>query len=108
MLGRDVYGAVEPRDRPAVEGEVGENVLVAQRGKELVLLDKRQAVEYDTAAVVKVQFQQIVAYDAGGCDPFRHPRSRFPLFVSPHYYILEAVPLWRSFSCDIPSKLKGA
>ena len=71
MLGRDVYGAVEPRDRPAVEGEVGENVLVAQRGKELVLLDKRQAVEYDTAAFVKVQFQQIVAYDAGGCDPFQ-------------------------------------
>ena len=36
------------------------------------------------------------------------PRPQVPLFVSPHYYILEAVPLWRSFSCDIPSKSKVA
>ena len=71
MLGRDVYGAVEPCDRPAVEGETGEHVLVSQRSKELVLIDKRLAVEDDAAAVVEVQLQQVVAHDAGGSDPFQ-------------------------------------
>ena len=71
MFRRDVHGAVEPCDCPAVEGESGEHVLVAQRGKELVLIDKRQAVEDDAAAVVEVQLQQIVAHDAGGCNPFQ-------------------------------------
>ena len=70
MFGRDVDGAVEPCNRPAVKREAGKHVLVAQRGKELVLRDKRQTVEYDTAPVIKVQLQQIVTHDAGGCDPF--------------------------------------
>ncbi len=38
MLGGDVDGAVEPADRPAIEVEAVEHGLVAQWGKELVLL----------------------------------------------------------------------
>ena len=71
MFGCDIHGAVEPCDRPAVEREAGEHLFVAQWGKELVLIDEWQAVEDDTAAVVKVQFQQVVAHDAGGGDPFQ-------------------------------------
>ena len=71
MLGGDVHGAVEPCDRPTVESEMGEHFFVAQRGKELVLIDKRLAVEDDAAAVVEVQLQQVVAHDAGGSDPFQ-------------------------------------
>lgn len=56
--------AVEPCDCPAVEGESGEHVLVAQWGKELVLIDKRLAVEDDAATVVEVQLQQVVARDS--------------------------------------------
>ena len=71
ILGRNVNGIVEPCDRPAIEGEVGEHVLVAQWGEELVLIDERLAVEDDTATVVEVQLQQVVAHDAGGSDPFQ-------------------------------------
>ena len=71
ILGRNVNGAVEPCDRPAVEGEVGEHVLVTQRGEELVLIDERLTVEDDAATVVEVQLQQVVAHDAGGSDPFQ-------------------------------------
>ena len=71
MFRRDVHGAVEPCECPAVEGESGEHVLVAQWGKELVLIDKRLAVEDDAAAVVEVQLQQVVAHDTGGSDPFQ-------------------------------------
>ena len=71
MFGGNVHGAVEPCDRPTVKGKAGEHVLVAQRGKKLVLIDERLAVEDDTAAVVEVQLQQIVAHDAGSSDPFQ-------------------------------------
>ena len=55
MLGGDVDGAVEPADRPAVEVEAVEHGLVAQRGKELVLLDERQAVKNTLATIVEGQ-----------------------------------------------------
>jgi len=55
MLRSDVDGAVEPADRPAVEVEAVEHGLVAKRGKELVLLDERQAVKDALAAVVEGQ-----------------------------------------------------
>jgi hypothetical protein len=49
MLGGDVHSAIEPGDSPAVEGEAGEHVLVAQRGEKRVLIDERLAVEDDAA-----------------------------------------------------------
>ena len=72
MLGGDVDGAVEPAHRPAVEVEAVEHGLVAQRGKELVLLDERQAVEDALAAVVEGQVQPVAVKRAGGCDPFQN------------------------------------
>ena len=72
MLRGDVDAAVEPADRPAVEVEAVEHGLVAQRGKELVLLDERQAVEDALAAVVKGQVQPVAVKCAGGCDPFQN------------------------------------
>ena len=71
MLGGDVDGAVEPADRPAVKVEAVEHGLVAQRGKELVLLDERQAVEDALAAVVEGQVQPVAVKCAGCCDPFQ-------------------------------------
>ena len=72
MLGSDVDGATEPTDSPAVEVETIEHVLVAQRGKKLVLLNERQAFEYALAAVVKGQVQPVVVKRVGGCDPFQN------------------------------------
>ena len=72
MFGGDVDGAVEPAHRPAVKVEAVEHGLVAQRGKELVLLDERQAVEDAFAAVVEGQVQPIAVKRAGGCDPFQN------------------------------------
>ena len=72
MLGGDVDGAVEPANRPTVEVEAVEHGLVAQRGKELVLLDERQAVEDALAAVVEGQVQPIAVKRSGGCDPFQN------------------------------------
>lgn len=71
MLGGDVDGAVKPADRPSVEVEAVEHGLVAQRGKELVLLDERQAVEDALAAVVEGLVQPVAVKRAGGCDPFQ-------------------------------------
>ena len=71
MFGGNVHGAVKPCDRPAIEGEVGEYVLIAQRGKELVLRDEWQTVEEDTAIVVEFLLQQVVVHDMGGSDPFQ-------------------------------------
>ena len=53
MLRGNVYAAVEPADRPAVEVEAVENSFVSKRGKELILLEERQAVEDALAAVVE-------------------------------------------------------
>ena len=72
MLGGDVDGAVKPAYRPAVKVEAVEHSFVAQRGKELVLLDERQAVEDALAAVVKGQVQPVAVKCAGGCDPFQN------------------------------------
>ena len=71
MFGRDVNGAVKPCDRPAVEGETGEHILVAQWGKELVLVDECFAVKDDATAIVESQLQQVVAHDTGSGDPFQ-------------------------------------
>ena len=71
MLRGNVYAAVEPADRPAVEVEAVENGFVSKRGKELVLLDEWQAVEDALAAVVKGQVQPIVVKRAGCCYPFQ-------------------------------------
>ena len=71
MLGGDVDGAVEPADRPAIEVEAVEYGLVAQRGKERVLLNERQAVEDALAAVGEGQVQLVAVKRAGGCDPFQ-------------------------------------
>lgn len=102
MFRRDVHGAVEPCDCPAVEGESGEHVLVAQWGKELVLIDKRLAVEDDTAAVVEVQLQQVVAHNAGGSDPFQsvslfHIVSIKWVNLSQRLAVLHALPVLHQF-----------
>ena len=102
MLGRDVHGAVEPCDRPTVESEMGEHFFVAQRGKELVLIDKRLAVEDDAAAVVEVQLQQVVAHDAGGSDPFQsvclfHIVSIKWVNLSQRLAVLHALPVLHQF-----------
>ena len=98
----DVHGAVEPCDRPAVEGEAGEHILVAQRGEKLVLRDERLAVEDDTAAVVEVQLQQIVAHDAGGSDPFQSVSLFHIVLVkwvnlSQRLAVLHALPVLHQF-----------
>ena len=72
ILGRNVNGTVEPCDRPAIEGEVGEHILIAQWDEELVLIDERLTVEDDAAAVVEVQLQQVIAHDEGSSDPFQN------------------------------------
>ena len=102
MLGGDVHGAVEPCDRPAVEGEAGEHILVAQRGEKLVLRDERLAVEDDAAAVVEVQLQQVVAHDAGGSDPFQsvclfHIVSIKGVNLSQRLTVLHALPVFHQF-----------
>ena len=102
MLGGNVHGAVEPSNRPAVEGEAGEHVLITQRGKELVLIDERLAVEYDAAAVVEVQLQQVVAHDAGGSDPFQsvslfHIVSIKWVNLSQRLAVLHALPVLHQF-----------
>ena len=102
MFGGNVHGAVEPCDRPAVEGESGEHILVAQWGKELVLIDKRLAVEDDAAAVVEVQLQQVVAHDAGGSDPFQsvslfHIVSFKWVNLSQRLAVLHALPILHQF-----------
>jgi len=43
----------------------------AQRSEEFVLIDERLAVEDDTAAVVEIQLQQIIAHNTGVSDPFQ-------------------------------------
>ena len=71
MLRGDVDGAVKPADRPPVKVNAFEHVLVAKRGKYLVLLNERQAVEDALTAVVESQVKSIAFKCAGGCDPFQ-------------------------------------
>ena len=101
MLRGDVDAAVEPADRPAVKVEVVEHGLVAQRGKELVFLDKRQAVEDALAAVVEGQVQPVVVECAGGCDPFEFVRLFHTLIQWVDFYqslaILHAFPVGHQF-----------
>ncbi len=70
IFGGDVDAAVEPAGRPFVEVNAVENGSVAQRRKEFVLLNERQAVEDALAAIIESQVQPIVIKGAGGCNPF--------------------------------------
>ena len=70
MFGSDVNAAVKPANRPSVKVETIEHCSVAQWGKELILLNERQAVEDALAAVIEGQVQPIAIKGAGGCNPF--------------------------------------
>ncbi len=70
MFGGDVNAAVEPANRPSVEVDAVEHGSVAQWGKELILLNERQAVEDALAAIIEGQVQPIAIKGAGGCNPF--------------------------------------
>ncbi len=70
MFGGDVNAAVEPTNRPSVKVETVEHCSVAQWGKELILLNERQAVEDALAAIIESQVQPITIKGAGGCNPF--------------------------------------
>ena len=71
MFGGDVHSTVEPADRPTVKVEVVEHCPVAQRGKEIVLLNERQAVEDALAAIIEGQVQPVAVKCMGGCNPFQ-------------------------------------
>ena len=71
MFGGDVNTAVEPADRPSVEVDAVEHGSVAQWGKELILLNERQAVEDALAAIIEGQVQPIAIKGADGCNPFQ-------------------------------------
>ena len=71
MFGGDVYSAVEPADRPTIKADAVEYFFVAQRGKELVLLYKRQTIEDALTAVIERQVQPVAVKRAGGNDPFQ-------------------------------------
>ena len=70
MFGSDVNAAVEPANRPSVKVETIEHCSVAQWGKELILLNERQAVEDTLAAIIEGQVQPIAIKGTGGCNPF--------------------------------------
>ena len=70
MFGSDVDATVKPADRPSVEVETVEHGPVAQRGKELVLLNEWQAVEDALTAIIEGQVQPIAIKGTGGCNPF--------------------------------------
>ena len=70
MFGSNVHSTVEPADRPPVKVETVEYGSVAQRGKELVLLNEWQAVEDALTAIIEGQVQPIAIKGAGGCNPF--------------------------------------
>ena len=53
MFGGNVNASVEPADRPSVKVEMVEYSFVAQWGKELILLNERQAVENALAAIIE-------------------------------------------------------
>ena len=71
MLWGNVYTAVEPADRPAVEGEVVEHGFVSQWSEKRVLLDKGLTIEDALAAVVESQAQCIAVHKAGCRNPFQ-------------------------------------
>lgn len=70
MLGCNVHCAVEPANRPSVKVETIEHCSVAQWGKELILLNERQAVEDALTAIIEGQVQPIAIKGTGGCNPF--------------------------------------
>ena len=70
MFGGDVNAAVEPANRPSVKVEMVEHNSIAQWGKELILLNERQAVEDTLAAIIEGQVQPIAINGTGGCNPF--------------------------------------
>lgn len=71
MFGGNVNAAVEPANRPSVEVDAVEYGSVAQWGKELILLNERQAVENALAAIIEGQVQPIAIKGTGGCNPFQ-------------------------------------
>jgi len=70
MFGSYVDAAIEPADCPSIKADAVEYFFVAQGGKELILLNERQAVEDTLAAIVEGKVQPIVIECMGGCDPF--------------------------------------
>lgn len=70
MFGGNVNASVEPADRPSVKVKMVEYSFVAQWGKELILLNERQAVENAFAAIIEGQVQPIAIKGTGGCNPF--------------------------------------
>ena len=71
MFRGNVYSAVEPANRPSVKADAVEYFFVAQRGKELVLLNERQTIEDALTAVIERQVKPVAVKRAGGNDPFQ-------------------------------------
>lgn len=71
MFRGDVHSAIKPADRPTVKADAIENLFVAQRGKELVLLYERLTIEDALTAVIECQVQPVAVKRAGGNDPFQ-------------------------------------
>ena len=59
MFGSNVHSTVKPADRPPVKVETVEYGFVAQRGKEIVLLNEWQAVKDSLTAIIEGQVQPI-------------------------------------------------
>lgn len=55
MFWGDIQSAIKPADRPAVESKTGEYILIAQGGKDFVLHNEWQAVEYALTAIIEGQ-----------------------------------------------------
>ena len=70
MFGSYVNAAFEPADCPSIKADAVEYFFVAQGGKELILLNERQAVEDTLAAIIEGQVQPIAIKGMGGCNPF--------------------------------------
>ena len=101
MFGSNVHSTVKPADRPSVKVETVEHGFVAQRGKELVLLNEWQAVEDALTAIIEGQVQPIAIKGTGGCNPFEGVFLFHTLIQRVDFYqslaILHALPVRHQF-----------
>ena len=101
MFRGNIQSAVKPADRPAVKIKTSENVFVAQRGKELVLLNKRQTIEDALTAVIEGQVKPVAVKRAGGNNPFQSVLYFHTLIQWVNLYqslaILHAFPVLHQF-----------
>ena len=101
MFGGDVDATVEPADRPSVKVEAFEHGSVAQRSKELILLNEWQAVEDALTAIIEGQVQPIAVKGTGSGDPFEFVFLFHTLIQWVDFYqslaILHALPVRHQF-----------